>query len=162
MRSQVHASKRVVSAPHPAATGTRFAKARARQAPGMSIDHRILIADDDCEQRAGVVELVSDFGVEVLEADDGAEALTLVRRWRPHLALLDFHMPGHTGLDILTAIRLEALRVPCILLSGEANEIVRKEALREGALAVLKKPFEAAVLRDEVRRALVRSGCIDA
>lgn len=128
----------------------------------MSIDHRILIADDDCDQRAGVVELVSEFGVEVLEADDGAEALNLVRRWRPHLALLDFRMPVHTGLDILAAIRLEALGVPCILLSGEANDIVRKEALREGALAVLKKPFEPAVLRDEVRRALVRSGCIDA
>ncbi len=123
----------------------------------MFSDQRILIADDDRDQRSCVVELVSGLGVEVLEADTGSEALSIVRRWRPHLALLDFHMPGHTGLEILATIRLETLGVPCILLSGEANDIVRKEALREGALAVLKKPFEPAQLRDEVRRALARS-----
>jgi CheY-like chemotaxis protein len=123
----------------------------------MSIDQRILIADDDCDQRAGVVELVSDLGIEVLEAETGSEALTLVRRWRPHLALLDHHMPGHTGLEILATIRHETLDVLCILLSGEANEIVRKQALYDGAFAVFKKPFEADALRAEVRRALALS-----
>lgn len=120
----------------------------------MAFDRRILIADDDRDQRAGVVELVSGLGAEVLEAETGTEALSIMRRWRLALALLDLHMPGHTGLELLAFIRNETLGVPCILLSGEANDIVRKSALQEGALAVLKKPFEPAALRDEVRRAL--------
>jgi CheY-like chemotaxis protein len=120
----------------------------------MAFDRRILIADDDREQRAGVVELVSGLGAEVLEAETGTEALSILRRWRLALALLDFHMPGHTGLELLSFIRNETLGTPCILLSGEANDIVRKSALQEGALAVLKKPFEPATLRAEVRRAL--------
>lgn len=123
----------------------------------MSREHRILIADDDREQRAGLVELVSGLGAEVLEAETGTEALSILRRWRIALALLDLHMPGCTGLEILTIVRAEHLGVPCILLSGEANEIVRKSALQEGALAVLKKPFEPALLRDEVRRALANA-----
>lgn len=115
---------------------------------------RILIADDDRDQRAGLVELVSGLGAEVLEAETGTEALAILRRLRLQLALLDNHMPGCTGLEILTTVREERIVVPCILLSGEANEIVRKSALQEGALAVLKKPFEPALLRDEVRRVL--------
>jgi CheY-like chemotaxis protein len=124
----------------------------------MAFDRRILIADDDREQRAGVVELISGLGVEVLEAETGNEALSILRRWRLALALLDHHMPGSTGLEILSAVRQETLGVPCILMSGEANEIVRKQALFEGALAVLKKPYEPSVLRAEVRRALALDG----
>lgn len=123
----------------------------------MSTPHLILIADDDREQRECVVELVSGLGVEVLEAETGAEALSILREHRLHLALLDQHMPGHTGLELLTFVRDETLHVPCILLSGEANEIVRKQALHDGAFAVFKKPFEAAALRAEVRRALALS-----
>ena len=114
----------------------------------------MLIADDDREQRAGVVELISGFGVEVLEAETGDEALSILRRWQVTLALLDLHMPGCTGMEILAQVRIQGLGVPCILLSGEANEIVRKSALQEGALAVFKKPYEPSLLRAEVRRAL--------
>jgi len=120
----------------------------------MQAELRILIADDDREQRAGVVELVSGLGVEILEAETGNEALSILRRWRVSLALLDQHMPGHTGLELLSYVRRETLNVPCILLSGEASEIVKKQALFDGALAVLKKPYEPAALRAEVQRAL--------
>jgi CheY-like chemotaxis protein len=117
----------------------------------------ILIADDDRDQRECVVELVTGLGAEVLEAETGAEALSILRERRLHLALLDQHMPGHTGLELLTFVRDETLHVPCILLSGEANEIMRKQALHDGAIAVFKKPFEADALRAEVRRALALS-----
>lgn len=120
----------------------------------MSSEPRILIADDDREQRAGVIELVTGLGVEVLEAESGDEALSILRRCRVALALLDNHMPGCTGLQILTLVRTETLGVPCILLSGEANEIMCKSALQEGAVAVFKKPYTPRLLRDEVRRVL--------
>lgn len=120
----------------------------------MTTDSLILIADDDRDQRAGLIELVSGLGAEVLEAETGTEALDILRRWRLRLALLDFHMPGCTGLEILITVREEMLGVPCILLSGEASDILLDSARLEGAHLVLRKPFEPALLRDEVRRVL--------
>jgi CheY-like chemotaxis protein len=129
----------------------------------MTFDRRILSADDDRELRAGVVELLGSLcgrasgqplRVEIIQAEDGSDALTILRRAPFHLALLDMHMPGRTGLEILTALRLDALDVPCIVISGEASEGVRKLALHEGARAVLRKPLEPALLRAEVRRVL--------
>jgi two-component system, response regulator YesN len=124
--------------------------------PSLPLDRRILIADDDSDLRAGVVELLGDLGwrLEFIEVENGLDALRILRVDRPHLALLDMHMPGHTGLEILTQLRRETIPVPCILISGEASEAVRKVALVEGARAVLRKPPEAALLRREVHKLL--------
>ncbi|MBL8858858.1 MAG: response regulator [Planctomycetes bacterium] len=122
----------------------------------MQPDRRILIADDDRELRSCVVELLTQLPIrlEILQAESGDEALTIIRRAGLHLALLDMHMPGQTGLEVLEALRRETLTVPCIVISGEASEAVRKQALIEGACAVLRKPLEPRLLRDEVRRVL--------
>jgi CheY-like chemotaxis protein len=122
----------------------------------MSIQRRILIADDDRDLRAGVVDLLGDLplSIEILQAETGIEALSILRGASIHLALLDMHMPGHTGLEILTMLRRETLDIPCIFISGEASEATRRQALIEGARAVLRKPLQPALLRAEVRRAL--------
>jgi two-component system response regulator YesN len=122
----------------------------------MSIQRRILIADDDRDLRAGVVDLLGDLplSIEILQAETGIEALSILRGASIHLALLDMHMPGHTGLEILTMLRRETLDIPCIFISGEASEAIRRQALIEGARAVLRKPLQPALLRAEVRRAL--------
>lgn len=137
--------------------GTRFANLRrASRAIGMLIDRRILIADDDREFRLGVVELLGGLplALEFLQAETGLEALVILRGSAIDLALLDMHMPGHTGLEILATLRRETLQVPCIFISGDATDAVRSEALREGARAVLKKPLRPELLRAEVRRVL--------
>lgn len=122
----------------------------------MSIQRRILIADDDRDLRAGVVDLLGDLplSIEILQAETGVEALSILRQASIHLALLDMHMPGHTGLEILMMLRRETLEIPCIFISGEASEAIREQALIEGARAVLRKPLQPALLRAEVRRAL--------
>ena len=120
----------------------------------MFIDRRILIADDNRELRAGVIDLLRDFQLEILEADSGSDALAIVRRSAIDLALLDMHMPGHTGLEVLSFIRRETLRVPCIFFSGAATAAIRQQALEEGAFAVLDKPLEPVLLRREVQRVL--------
>lgn len=120
----------------------------------MSLDRRILIADDDLEIRQGVAELLSGMGLEILEAETGPEALAIVRRGDIRLALLDNQMPGATGLEILQVIHEETLRVPCIVCSGDSFESLERMARAAGALAVLKKPVEPRILRTEVVRAL--------
>lgn len=122
----------------------------------MIFDRRILIADDDRDLRACVAELLGDLPVrlEILEVENGPEALAVLRRVPFHLALLDMHMPGQTGLEVLEAMKRETLEVPCIMISGEASEGVRQHALVVGARAVLRKPVEPRLLRDEVSRVL--------
>lgn len=127
----------------------------------MSLDRRILIADDDLEIRQGVRELLSGLGLEFLEAENGSEALAIVRRGDIQLALLDNQMPGATGLEILQVIHAEILRVPCIVCSGDSFESLERMARAAGAIAVLRKPVEPLILRTEVVRALALSNGSD-
>ena len=120
---------------------------------------RVLLADDDLDVRHGVEELLSPFRLEFLRADTGSEALRIARARLPELDLmvLDFHMPGLTGLDVLTVLRdeLAGRRLPpCIFYSGEATDELQRRALDAGAWAFLRKPVQASQLRGEVLRAL--------
>lgn len=112
---------------------------------------RILIADDDLELRAGVRDLLGGSGFEIIEASRGDDALRIVRRGRLDLAVLDYEMPGCTGIDILKAVESEFLNIPCILLSGLDIESM---AVHAGARAVFRKPIEPLALRTEVLRLL--------
>ncbi len=132
----------------------RFALAAARFLAAMAFDRRVLVADDDRDLRAGVCDLLHAWELEIVQAETGSDALEILRSLRPRLALLDMHMPGYTGLELVSFVRRETLGVPCIVLSGDATEAVRTMALHEGALAVFRKPPEPALLRAEISRAL--------
>lgn len=136
------------------------------------MDHRILIADDDLDVRQGAAELLAGIGLEVVQAEDGSEALGLVRasfaNRRPlHLVLADVHMPGprgagagegrgahEGGLALFDALRVAAPKLPCILWSGEASAAVEAWALGEGVSAFLRKPVQPHLLRTTVRGVL--------
>jgi CheY-like chemotaxis protein len=124
----------------------------------MLIPRRVLLADDDLEIRRGVEDLLLPLGLECLHAESGLEALAIARaRFQQlHLMVLDVHMPGCTGLDVLTSLRgeLAGFRVPCIFYSGEATDAIERRAFEAGACAFLRKPVQPDRLRGEVLRAL--------
>lgn len=122
----------------------------------MSIDHRILIADDDSEIRLGARDLLAAMGHKVLLAESGDQALNIVRGGSVHLVLLDVHMPGRGGLEVFDVMRLELPLVPIIFWSGDATAAVEEFALNSGASAFLRKPIRPALLRDEVSRVLAQ------
>ena len=115
---------------------------------------RILLADDDLEVRLGVAEFLSGLGLEVVEAEDGVEALALAREEVVHVALLDMYMPGGPGLALLPRLWELHAGLPCILYSGRWTPSLELEVLRAGARACLKKPVEPLRLRDVVLRAI--------
>ncbi|MEJ8640361.1 response regulator transcription factor [Streptomyces sp. MS1.HAVA.3] len=114
---------------------------------------RILIADDEPMIRAGVrAVLATDPGITVVaEAADGHQAVQLVQRHRPHVAVLDIRMPGTDGIDAAAEIRRTVPATGVVMLTtfGEDEYILR--ALGEGATGFLIKSGEPEELIAGVR-----------
>jgi DNA-binding response OmpR family regulator len=111
---------------------------------------RVLIADDDVIARRFLESAVRQSGYEVTVVSSGDEAWrVLSSRDVPTIAVLDWMMPGLTGLDLCEKVRAANLPVPPYLIvltsRGETGDIV--EALRAGADDHITKPFEIAELR---------------
>lgn len=119
---------------------------------------RVLVADDEPDIRRLLVMQLEE--VEVIEAQDGAEALALARQHRPMLALLDHMMPEMNGVEVCRAIRAdEVLReMPVVLLTARADERTKLEALEAGASDFLTKPFSEAELVLRLRNQLSMAG----
>lgn len=109
----------------------------------MSARPRILIADDDVELRAILSRHLTNRGAEVIEAEDGDQALSRLRADHPHLVLLDVMMPGHSGWEVAKRIRDDdALRGTGILmLTGIGEALNAMTAPIYGADERLDKPF---------------------
>ncbi|MFQ5503985.1 MAG: response regulator [Planctomycetota bacterium] len=116
------------------------------------VQNRILLADDDEALRATLGELIARLGFGVVEACDGVAALELAMREELDFSILDYHMPGLTGLEVLKALRRNQEResLPCILLSAHADSKERQEALRNGAFRFLAKPITPDLLLDSI------------
>lgn len=115
---------------------------------------RFLLADDDREVRLGVADLLTGLGLDVLQAEDGLEAIELGRARHFDGALFDVHMPGVSGMEAITILRREVIELPCLVYSGRWTPELERAALELGAAACLKKPVDPALLRSEVRRVL--------
>lgn len=120
----------------------------------LSTPQRILLADDDTSLRLGVADLLSGLGLEVLQAETGPEAVEIGTGAAIHAALLDLHMPGCSGLEVIPQLRATHLELPCLVYSGDLTEALVRAAEQAGAMAVLAKPVDPRLLRSEVLRAL--------
>jgi DNA-binding NarL/FixJ family response regulator len=102
---------------------------------------RILIADDHAVVREGLKRVLAGMPepVEVGEAGSAHEALSLARRTRWDVALLDIAMPGGNGLDLLKQLKREQPALPVLILSMYPEEQYALRVLKAGALGYLTK-----------------------
>ncbi len=105
----------------------------------MILQPSLLITDDDAGFRE-TLRSVFEPRFRTLLASDGEEALQIVRSQPVHLVLVDMHMPRLTGLEVLRRLRQLQVRVPCILLSGNLDEQLIRQARLANAFSVLSKP----------------------
>ena len=104
---------------------------------------RVLIIDDDEMVRQSLDMILSLKGWQTELADGGIDGIAKARRNPPDLILCDLNMHGMTGLETLAEIRKDAVlkSVPLVMMTGSEREEAEREALRQGAQAVLVKPF---------------------
>lgn len=114
--------------------------------------YRILIADDQDDQLRAVVALLRGLDVRIEMATTGAEALRQLLASRYDLSLLDMHMPGLTGLEVIGQAKQAGQLVPSILMTGNPSAEIEMAAMELGVITMLKKPIPAEVLRIHVER----------
>jgi DNA-binding response OmpR family regulator len=102
---------------------------------------RILVVDDDRLVLATVSHGLAQAGYEVIDADNGDDAILLARQQRPELALLDIRMEGKTGFDVAEYLR-DIAHVPFMFLSAFADAETRAKVDALGAMAYLVKPLD--------------------
>lgn len=114
---------------------------------------KILLADDHALVRAGIRALLQTLsGVTVVaETGDGREALELIVRHAPDVALLDVTMPGLNGLEVAERVTRQSPRTAVLILSMHANEAYVAQALRAGVRGYLLKDAAAAELEAALR-----------
>ena len=120
-------------------------------------DYSILIADDDGSCREALREIVEPEGFRTLLASSGEEALDIVRGRPVDLLMLDLHMPRLSGLETLQVLRQFNALLPAILVTGDPNERVVRQAYQARVYSVIPKPVSKNIVLYTVLRALARS-----
>jgi len=115
---------------------------------------RILIVEDDELFRKSLATLVASQGYVVILCASAEEALDRHDLEAVDLCMVDYQLPGMSGVEFLEALRRRGLRIPVLLMSGYLNQAIRSEAVREGVLEVLHKPMDMALLVQRLERLL--------
>lgn len=117
---------------------------------------RILIVDDDPLLRQFLTEVIANAGYDPVTAASGEEALVMVHKGEPDLALLDITMPGMSGLELAGRLK-EATTVPFMFLSAIDDSESARQAAAHGAVGYLVKPIDASRLMVAFEAGLARA-----
>lgn len=113
-----------------------------------------LIADDDPDFR-NTLRLVLEPFLLTVEAQSGEEAIDILRERRVDIVLVDMHMHVLTGLETVRIVKQFHAVIPCILITADATDELRRDAQSAAAYSVLKKPVTRQELVTVVSRALI-------
>ena len=119
---------------------------------------KILVADDSRVMRQIVIRTLRQAGYddhEIVEAEDGRDALDKVSAEQPDLVLSDWNMPNMTGIECLQALRSAGSVVPFGFVTSEGSPEMREKAANAGALFLIGKPFTAETFAEQLGAVLV-------
>ena len=102
---------------------------------------KILVVDDDRLVLATLAHGLSQAGYDVIDTDNGDDAILMAREHKPDLALLDIRMEGMSGFDVATYLR-EYCQMPFMFLSAFSDDATVNQVKELGAVAYLVKPLD--------------------
>jgi len=114
----------------------------------------IFVVDDDPAVRETLSVVLSSGGYEVICFADGAALLAVARSRTPACILLDVHIPGKSGLDILKELRGEDYPAPIFMISGQGDITMAVSAIKNGALDFIEKPFRGGEIVARLNEAI--------
>jgi two-component system response regulator FixJ len=121
----------------------------------------IFIVDDDAGVRETLTIVFSNAGYRVSAFADGKSFLEAAQSRVPACILLDVHMPERSGLDVLKELNAQQFPAPILIISGQGDIPMAVEAIKNGALDFIEKPFRAsdvvARVRDTIEAAVRRA-----
>ena len=112
----------------------------------------VLVVEDDQPLKAALAATLGGAGFAVLEAGDGEEALDKLRQQHVDLVVSDVQMAPMDGLALLRAVGAEYPQLPVLLMTAYGSIDKAVEAMKQGAVDYLVKPFEAKELKARVKR----------
>jgi DNA-binding response OmpR family regulator len=116
----------------------------------------LLIVDDELSSRQLLADLLSEEGYGIVTASNGAEALQRVAESLPSLILLDWQMPGLSGIEVCRRLREQGIPIPILFVTGRTEEVDHVAAVMCGADHYITKPFSRTDLKMKVYAALRR------
>ncbi len=127
----------------------------------MKTKRPILIVDDDTSQRSLIEFWLQEDGFTTLTAKDGTEGFQLYEQHAPSLVITDMRMPGMSGLDMLSRIKVVNPDTPVIVITAFGTVDDAVQAMKLGAADYVSKPLNGEELKLNVRRALERQQLVD-
>jgi two-component system, LuxR family, response regulator FixJ len=122
-----------------------------------TFDLDVIIVDDDLAVRDALSILLTMEGFKVTAYDSAEAFLRDSLRLRPGCLLLDVHMPGKSGLDLLDGLGGSSYKAPIIMISGGGDVPIAVQAMKHGACDFIEKPFDADMVIKRVREALANA-----
>jgi two-component system, chemotaxis family, chemotaxis protein CheY len=118
--------------------------------PERRMEMKVLVVDDSKIMRAIVIKTIKETGLgehEIVQAENGVEALAAMKGFTPDLIMSDWNMPSMTGIDFLKALREAGDATRFVFVTSEGTPEMRAAAAAAGAETLIEKPFTAAMFK---------------
>ena len=114
---------------------------------------KILIVEDEENERTGLAELVRAWGYDAETASDGVEGLQAVELWNPGIIITDLRMPRMDGMQLLEHVAAQPQQIAVILLTAQGSIDAAVNAMKIGAFDFIEKPVNPTRLRNILQNA---------
>ena len=118
----------------------------------------IYIVDDDEDVRESLTLVLEMRGYSVESFRDGAELMTRGDFGLCRCMILDVHLPGESGIEILSRLRFGEIPLPVILTSGQGSQDIRRKARQLNAVAFFDKPIQGKLLLEAIAEVVLPVG----
>lgn len=118
--------------------------------------YKVLIADDVLENRIFLQDMLKNIGFNVLEADNGKDAIKKFKDWLPDVILMDINMPQLNGFEAIEIIKKmkSGKNIPIIVITSYILNMEKEKIMKIGAKECLSKPFKEQALFDALKSCL--------
>jgi two-component system, LuxR family, response regulator FixJ len=114
----------------------------------------LFVVDDDASMRDLLGVMFTHEGYQVTAFEEGTAFLAAARTRTPSCIILDVHMPGRSGIDILKELDAQHYGAPVFIISAQGDIPLAVDAVKNGAFDFIEKPFETGAVVTRVRRAI--------